>query len=136
MSAPDFFDTNVLVYAYDATRPHKRRAAQELIRRAVAGEVQTSIQVLSEFAATLLHKLSVPPAEVKLILDALDPIRIIVPDREMVRRAVEARGAYGIHFYDAMIIAAAERAGSARIWSEDLNPGQSYFGVRIENPFA
>jgi predicted nucleic acid-binding protein len=54
----------------------------------------------------------------------------------MVRRAVEAKETYGIHFYDGMIVAAAERAGSERIWSEDLNPGQKYFGVAVANPFA
>jgi len=52
-----------------------------------------------------------------------------------VRRAVEAGAAYGIHFYDGMIVAAAESAGCGRIWSEDLNPGQKYFGVSVENPF-
>jgi predicted nucleic acid-binding protein len=35
-----------------------------------------------------------------------------------------------------MIVAAAERANCSRIWSEDLNAGQSYFGVGVENPFA
>ena len=69
------------------------------------------------------------------MLDSLSPIRVIPADAIMVRRAVEARAKYGIHFYDGMIVAAAERAGCTRIWSEDLNPGQSYFGVAVENPF-
>ena len=43
---------------------------------------------------------------------------------------------YGLHFYDGMIVAAAERGGCGRIWSEDLNPGHKYFGVAVENPFA
>ena len=53
----------------------------------------------------------------------------------MVRRAVEAHVAYGIRFYNGMIVAAAERGGCPRIWSEDLNPGQKYFGVTVTNPF-
>jgi predicted nucleic acid-binding protein len=69
-------------------------------------------------------------------LDALWPIRAIASDAEMVRRAVEAKAEYGLHFYDGMIVAAAERGGCGRIWSEDLNPGQQYFGVAVENPFA
>jgi predicted nucleic acid-binding protein len=60
----------------------------------------------------------------------------VEPDKELVRRAVEANEQYGVHFYDGMILAAAERAGCARILSEDLNAGQEYFGVRVENPFA
>jgi predicted nucleic acid-binding protein len=73
MSGPDFLDTNVLVSAYDASEPIKQRTAQELVRRAVAGEMVTSTQVLAEFAVTLLHKLSpaARPADVLTILDAL-----------------------------------------------------------------
>ena len=65
----------------------------------------------------------------------LSPIRVVVPDADIVRRAVEARAEYGLHFYDGMIVAAAERGGCGRIWSEDLNAGQEYFGIAIANPF-
>jgi len=137
MPAADFLDTNVLVYAYDASHPKKQQIARDLVRRAVAGEIVTSTQVLGEFAAALLHKLSpkVRPEDVNSILDVLAPIRLTVPDGDMVRRAVEAHAAFGIHFYDGMIIAAAERAGCERIWSEDLNPTQKYFGITVTNPF-
>lgn len=137
MSGPDFLDTNVLVYAYDVTDPGKQRIAQDLVRKAVAGAIFISTQVLAEFAATLLHKLNPAPSsqDVIALLDSLGPIRLIAPDHDTIRRAVEARAAYGLHFYDGMIIAAAERAGCERIWSEDLKPGQKYFGVVAANPF-
>jgi predicted nucleic acid-binding protein len=137
MTAPDFLDTNVLVYAYDAGAPEKRRIAQDLVRRAVAGEMVTSTQVLAEFAATLLHKLTpaARPEDVTDVLDALGPIKTITPDGGVVRRAVEARARYGVHFWDGMIVAAAERGRCPRIWSEDLNAGQEYFGAVVENPF-
>ena len=57
-------------------------------------------------------------------------------DAGVVRRAVEARAAYSVHFYDGMIVATAEKAGCKRIWSEDLNSGQEYFGITVENPFS
>ncbi|HVO79675.1 MAG TPA: PIN domain-containing protein [Terriglobales bacterium] len=137
MPGPDFLDTNVLVSAYDVSDPAKQRTAQELVRKAVTGGLVISTQVLAEFAATLLHKLAPAPStdDVIALLDTLAPIRLITPDGDTVRRAVEARAAYGLHFYDGMIIAAAERAGSERIWSEDFNPGQKYFGVVAANPF-
>ncbi len=75
------------------------------------------------------------PEDVTAVLDALGPIRVVVPDAEIVRRAVEVRGQYGVHFYDGMIVEAAERGGCGRIWSEDLNAGQEYFGIAVENPF-
>ena len=137
MPVPDFLDSNVLVYAYDASAPSKQRVAQELVRKAVAGELIISSQVLAEFATTLHHRLKPPavPADLILILDALAPIRIINTDGELVRRAVEAHEQYGVHFYDGMILAAAERGECSRIWSEDLNAGQQYFGVTVTNPF-
>jgi predicted nucleic acid-binding protein len=138
MPAAEFLDTNILVYAYDASDPKRHSIAQELTRRALAGEFLISVQVLSEFASTLLHKISPPATAEQLvsILDALAPIRTISPDQETVLRAVAAHSAYGLHFYDAMIIATAEQAGSKRIWSEDLNPGQEYLGIKVENPFT
>jgi predicted nucleic acid-binding protein len=135
MSVPDFLDSNVLVYAYDVGSPKKREIAQDLVVRAVTGEFIASVQVLAEFAATLLHKISVRPDDVNAILDTLAPIKLVLPDHGIVRRAVEARARYGLHLYDGMIVAAAERAGCARIWSEDLNSGQKYFGIVVESPF-
>ncbi len=137
MPAAEFLDSDILVYAYDASDSRKHSIAQELTRRALAGEFVISVQVLSEFASTLLHKVSPPATAEQLvaILDALAPIKTISPDQETVLRAVAAHSAYGLHFYDAVIIATAEQAASKRIWSEDLNPGQEYFGVKVENPF-
>jgi predicted nucleic acid-binding protein len=137
VAAPDFLDTNVLVYAYDVSNPRKQRIAQELVRKALSGGAITSTQVLGELAATLLHKIT-PRAralDVVALLDALGPIRLVSPDGDSIRRAVQVHHRYGMHFYDGLIVAAAERAGCKRIWSEGLNPGQKYFGLVVENPF-
>jgi predicted nucleic acid-binding protein len=137
MNGADFLDTNVIVYAYDDNSPEKQKVARQLLRSGIAGRVVISNQVLAEFAATMMHKVS-PAATAQAVmlgLDALAPIRLIMADAELVRRAVEARVSYGLHFYDGMIVAAAERAGCERILSEDFNAGQKYFGVTVENPF-
>jgi len=46
-------------------------------------------------------------------------IPLITPDIDMVGRAIEA--GYGIDFCDQLIMAVAERATLAKIWSEDLD---------------
>ena len=137
MMSRDFLDTNVLVYALDLADPRKHKIARAFVARGVAGELAVSTQVLAETANTLLQKYQsrFNAQDVASILDSFKPIPLVKPDGDMVRRAVEAHGVYGIHFYDGMIIAAAERAGAKRILSEDLNSGQQYFGVRVENPF-
>jgi len=138
MSAAEFLDTNVLVYAYDDGAPQKQSIARGYVQRAAAGDYVISVQVLAEFSATLLHrfKIPMPPDKMVSILDALSIVRVVHLDEELVRRAVEAHVLYGVHFYDGMILAAAERAGCRRILSEDLNAGQVYFGIKVENPFA
>jgi predicted nucleic acid-binding protein len=138
MSASDFLDSNVLIYAYDPKDPRKQSIARELVEKALLGDGVVSVQVLAEFASTLLHKHrpTVLPATVREVLDAMRPISIVKPEPETVQRAVQAHEQYGVQFYDGMIIAAAERAGCKKIWSEDLNAGQEYFGVKVENPFA
>ena len=137
MSAPEFLDSNVLVYAQDDGDPRKQEIARGLVRRALLGEMVVSTQTLAEFSATLLQRFSTSYSsdEVLALLDALSPIRLVVPDAGIVRRAVEAHQIYGVHFYDGMIVAAAERGGCERIWSEDLNAGQKYFGAVVTNPF-
>lgn len=50
-------------------------------------------------------------------------------------RGVEIKALYGIQFYDAMMVAAAERVEAGEIWTEDLNDGQMYCGVKAVNPF-
>jgi predicted nucleic acid-binding protein len=138
MTGPDFLDTNILVYAYAPADARKQKIAQGIVGKALSGEGIASIQVMEEFAATLLHKVARPmrPEEVLIALDALGALRLVQPDHGMVRRAIEARAAYGIHFYDGMIVAAAERGGCRRILSEDLNAGQKYFQIPVENPFV
>jgi predicted nucleic acid-binding protein len=135
MSAPDFLDTNILIYAFDSTDTRKQSIARKLVEEGVAGRCQISLQVLAEFAAVQLRKSRTPAEAVLEILDTLRPIPARPPDPGIVRRAVEAHAIYGVHFYDGMVIAAAERAGCSRIWSEDLNRAQEYFGVRVQNPF-
>ena len=85
----------------------------------------------AESAGALL--ISSKPEQVKAVFDVLAPVDQIPQDEHVVRRAVESHAEYGLHFRDAMIVAAARRGGGGRILSEDLNPGQSYFGVTAEN---
>jgi len=138
MSGLDFLDTNVLVYALDVADPRKHRIARPFLSKAVVGEFVTSTPVLAELANSLLQKYpsKFTAQDVLAILESLKPIPLVKPDADMVCRAVEAHAAYGIHFYDGMIVAAAERAGSEKIMSEDLNAGQEYFGVTVVNPFV
>jgi predicted nucleic acid-binding protein len=56
--------------------------------------------------------------------------------RELVLEAIEARQRFQISFWDAAILVAARQLGCHTVYSEDLNHGQRYDGVRVVNPFA
>ena len=63
-------------------------------------------------------------------------VRVVPIDTPMVHTAVQVVDRYGIGYYDALIVVAADRAGCHTIHSEDLNAGQQYLGVTVRNPFA
>jgi predicted nucleic acid-binding protein len=49
--------------------------------------------------------------------------------------AAELSARFQISHFDAQIVAAAKRMGCNTLYSEDLNHGQDYDGVRVQNPF-
>ena len=132
-----FFDTNVLVYAADNRDERKQRIARCLIKDALNGRLNgwISVQTLSEFINSTLNKLKLPLDKVDGFLDFFDNLPIINPDRTLPRRGLEIKNRYDIQFYDAMMLAAAERAGATEFYTEDLNDGQLYCDIKAINPF-
>jgi len=57
-------------------------------------------------------------------------------DHQLVRIAVEQSERYGISYWDAAILAAAEALGAHTVYSEDLSAGQRYGRVRVIDPFS
>jgi predicted nucleic acid-binding protein len=58
MPAPEFLDTNVLVYAYDPGDSRKQRIAQDLVRRALAGDILAQLSHLEGFARAKPFRIS------------------------------------------------------------------------------
>jgi len=133
-----FLDTNVLVYAADVSDSRRQDRAIGILKAAFKHEkgYAVSVQVLTEFANVALKKLKMAPEAVVDYLQFFTALNTVIPDPALVRRGVEIKALYGIQYYDAMMVAAAERAGMREIWSEDLNDGQSYCGIRGRNPFT
>ena len=55
---------------------------------------------------------------------------------ELILSAIDMHRLHHLSFWDALIVRSARAGGCAVLLSEDLQHGQSYEGVRIENPFA
>ena len=134
-----FVDTNVLVYAHDVTAGDKHERARALVEElwdSRAGCV--SVQVLQEFFVTTTRKIPRPlgaPAAARIISD-LARWHLHAPDAGDVLAAIDLHQESGASFWDAMILRSAKELGCETLHSEDLNPGQTYAGVQVRNPFA
>jgi len=54
----------------------------------------------------------------------------------LMQSALRFKARHQTSYWDAAILAAADSAGCSELYSEDLNPGQTYDSVRVVNPFA
>jgi predicted nucleic acid-binding protein len=132
-----FADTNLFVYANDQRDLGKQSRALAVLRGLMqSGNGAVSVQVLQEYANTALAKLGQSPDVVIRQMRLMESLGVVLPSPATVRRTVEIRQSYGIGFWDASIIAAAESAECDVVLSEDLNDGQYYAGVLVLNPFA
>lgn len=134
-----FVDTNVLVYAHDATAGDKRTVAQGLVEELwESGEGCLSVQVLQELFVTVTRRvprpLDVQSAE-NIVAD-FARWRTHSPRAADVIESIEIHRHSGISFWDAMIIHSARRLGCQVLYSEDFSPGQTFGGLRVVNPFS
>jgi predicted nucleic acid-binding protein len=138
MKGADFFDTNILVYAYDRHFPDKQQKAQNIVLSGIReGNGVLSTQVLGEFFMVVTKKIDKPLSvrNAREIIKYMGRMKIQEIDVLIVERALDTLERYQTSYWDSLIIAAAERAQCKRIFSEDFNAGQIYHGIEITNPF-
>lgn len=137
MSAEYFLDTNVLVYAFDQTHPKKRERARDLLDP--KRDWAISWQVVQEFSSVALHRFAEPvnPNFLENFLDlVLWPKCRVMPSQSLYAAAISLHGKTQYRFYDSLIVAAAIEAGASTLWTEDLQAGRRFNGLKIENPFG
>ena len=132
-----FFDTNVLVYAAVRQDERKSATAQELIRHAleVNHDGVISVQVVTEFTNVMLNRFKMSAKAVDEWVSQFYPLLATEVTMDAVRHALYIKEEYGIQYYDALIVATAEKLHCHEIISEDLNDGQVYRGMMAINPF-
>lgn len=138
MNAKTFVDTNVLIYAYDVEARGKRDIASGILRQLWnerSGAV--SPQVLQEFYVNVTRKIAAPLSKpsARAVVDSYFVWCVDTTPAE-ISEAFRIEDEARIGFWDALILAAARKAGAVRLLTEDLNAGQVIAGVRIENPFS
>jgi predicted nucleic acid-binding protein len=135
----NFFDTNVLVYLFDAGARDKARVARDLIQQhGPIGEAVISTQVLQEFYVAVTRKLS-PPLSPDVAVEALrelGALPVVQVDTDMVIAAARRSSNLRLSYWDSLIVESALRAGADTLFSEDLQDGRVIESLKIVNPFA
>ncbi|HTQ86578.1 MAG TPA: PIN domain-containing protein [Candidatus Solibacter sp.] len=138
MSDKFFVDTNVLVYAHDRSAGAKHDRARELVEelwRTGSGVIST--QILQELCVSVRRK-SARPLEFAAIREIVADYlawEVVTNTGRSVLEALEIERRFAISFWDALVIHAAEVAGAAILYTDDLSDGQVYGAVRAVNPF-
>jgi len=136
MTAANFFDTNIFLYAGSQAPEdaEKQRIASDLILNL---DFSISAQVLQEFIANALGKKALGFTEANIVssLESFREMTVLPITGGLVERAFLMRRKFQISYWDAAILAAAQELSCRTLYSEDLGHGQDYDGVRVINPF-
>ena len=132
-----FIDTNVWVYALSAQNHAKKKVAVDLIAKSYREDVIcVSSQVLKEFANFAFKKTAKSAVEINAMLAKIGSYTFVADTRELIADGVVGKETWQVGFYDALMIAAANKAGCSTIFTENLNNGQKYGNVTVVNPFV
>lgn len=134
-----FLDTNIFVYSFDKTAPVKLKRASDLIQEGVATATGVvSYQIVQEFFNVALRRFATPmtvsEAEQYLATVFL-PMLAVHSSRALYSEALRLNARASLSWYDSLIVAAAVQAECAILYSEDLQHGRRFGGLRVENPF-
>lgn len=131
-----FVDTNVLLYSLDSADPQKQATATEWLKCLWAdGAGCLSWQVLNEFYVNAIRKLGAPASKARAVIETFALWRPVDPSLGLMQRAWHWMDSAQLTYWDALIVAAAERAGCACLLSEDFQAGRKLGSVTVVNPF-
>ncbi len=136
MTVRSFIDTNILIYAEAVDEPVKQKVALALLKElfeTTRGVLST--QVLKEYCNVAIKKLKLSPDHIRAQLDVYAQFEVVQVTPALIRTGLDLHQTRKLAFYDALIVASAQAAGCAALFSEDMNAGQAMAGVRVVNPF-
>jgi predicted nucleic acid-binding protein len=134
-----FLDTNIFVYSFDRTAVEKSRRAAQLIKTALKTQKGViSYQVVQEFFSVALQRFSEP-----MKADEADyyfgtifrPLLGVHSSPALYLDAIHLQSRYRLPWYDSLIVAAAIQGQCETLMTEDLQHGQRFGDLRVQNPF-
>jgi len=134
---PIFVDTNVLIYARDASEPHKQPHAVEWMEHLWQTRTgRLSFQILQEYgAATRKLRPGLSREQARADLRDLLAWRPLQVDAGVLEASWLLEDRHQLSCWDALVVAAAQISGCEYLLTEDLQHGVDYSGVRAISPF-
>ena len=127
-----FLDSNIVLYSLD-----KNDAKQQKALGLLAADAVISTQVLSEVSNVMRRKLGYEIETIRAVLLRLVQTTQLHPvASSTILLALDVAQRYGFSYYDSQIVAAAQEASCAILYSEDLQHGQVLSsGLQVINPW-
>lgn len=140
---PILMDSNILIYMFDPGDEYRRKKAVEIVvALGDTGEGCLSAQCISEFYSVVTREKRGNPPFLSSRLAAqksdelarsFETFPVTLP---VVLEAVRGSIRHQIHFWDALIWAAARLNQIPIVFSEDFSDNTTLEGVRFVNPFT
>lgn len=134
-----FFDTSILIYAYDKSEPEKQAIASELVKiifdREMVGYV--SNQILSELYFVLTEKKGMPKEDAEtVVLSFLDSDSWIKVSYgiQTVKETVKSAKTLAVIFWDILIAETMKENGINKIYTENEKDFKKIPGIKVINP--
>jgi predicted nucleic acid-binding protein len=135
-SDPFFVDSNLLLYCVDPADHDKRaRATDWLDQLWASGTGRLSWQVLHEFYWNAVRKMGMAAADAREMVEDLSQWRPVDTSLGLVQEAWYWMDSAQLAYWDALIVAAAQRSGALYLLSEDFQHGRILGPVTVLDPF-
>ena len=140
MSDRFFLDTNIFVYSLLGIPSTKKDRSIELVRSAIdSGKGVISYQVVQEFFSVAFRrftpKMTFAEAE-QYLASTFQPLLVVHSSYSLYIEALALSRRYSLSWYDSLIVSAANESQCRILYSEDLQNGQSFGNLKVQNPFA
>ncbi|MGH7098550.1 MAG: PIN domain-containing protein [Stellaceae bacterium] len=130
-------DTNVLAYAEGVNGAALRETALAVVYGLPPEVICLPVQTLGELFNLLVRKAARDRKAAQLaIMNWRDAFPLIETSAASLIDAAGLAADHKLGIWDAVILAAAARAGCRLLLSEDLQDGFTWSGVTVANPFA
>ena len=127
------------MYALPSNRSGKKDRAAELLERAISsGKGVISYQVVQEFFSVAFRRFTprMTFAEAEQYLAAtFQPLLVVHSSYFLYMEALTLSRRYSLSWYDSLIVSAASESQCRILYSEDLQHGQSFGSLKVQNPF-